>query len=35
MNMIDHLYDKNTIHLNESSMKVTVEALNEVTRGIL
>jgi hypothetical protein len=24
MNMISHLYDKNTIHLTESSLKVTV-----------
>lgn len=35
MNMVDHLYERGSVQLSEQSLKVTVEALNEVTLSVL
>lgn len=35
MNMITHLYEKDTIELTDNQLKNTVQALNEVTLSVL
>jgi len=35
MNMIEHLYERGSVELSEQSLKVAVEALNEVTLSVL